>query len=351
MNRSDDIADALRGELTSGRYRAGNLLPSVDFLQTRFGCGEYSVRRALQQLRDEGLLSIRQHIGTVVTATRSRAWKGHVAFIHTSRRAAFFVSRLSVILGNRFEAAGWCYHPVFTAAAKDGQIDTEAIERHIANGLDFALVLSEFRQIAALLDRAGVPYAVLNGYARDFPNACGVIRDDLRQCFADLVAALKASGVSDVVEFDCERRMNRDFKNILFAAGIDSHRILLAWDNERPHSITDFRALGHSAITEFLADGHNRAHLPDVFLFTDDYLASGAIAALYEAGLRIPDDIRVVSFINRGDEPALGVTMARIENDPDAYGETVADYALDILAGRHPAPPRVPWRFIPGDSL
>ncbi len=351
MKGSIDIADALRGELTSGRYRAGERLPPVADLRKLFGAGEYAVRHALQRLRDEGFLTLRPHLGAIVSTALSRAWKGHVAFFHTSRRASYFVSRLSIVLGERLEAAGWCFHPVFMAAAKDGQINTEAMERHIANGLDFAVVLSEFRQIAALLDRAGVLYVVLNGFARDFPNACGVIRDDFRPCFADLVQALRASGARVVLEFDYERRMDRDFKNTLFAAEIDSHRILCAWDNELPHSASDIRALGHRAVADFLAVGQNRAHLPDVFLFTDDYLASGGVAALLEAGLHIPDDIRVVSFSNRGDEPVLGVSVARIENDPEAYGEAVAAYALDILAGRHPAPPRIAWRFIPGESL
>ena len=81
------------------------------------------------------------------------------------------------------------------------------------------------------------------------------------------------------------------------------------------------------------------------------HLAFGGIVAILEAGLRIPDDIRVVSFANRGNEPVLGLSLARIENDPTAYGAAVADYVLAVLAGRNPRPPRIEYRFIPGESL
>ena len=73
--------------------------------------------------------------------------------------------------------------------------------------------------------------------------------------------------------------------------------------------------------------------------------------AILEAGLRIPEDIKVVSFANRGNEPVLGLSLARIENDPAAYGDAVADYVLALLAGRNPRPPRIEYRFVPGESL
>ena len=88
-----------------------------------------------------------------------------------------------------------------------------------------------------------------------------------------------------------------------------------------------------------------------MFLFDDDYLASGGLVALLEAGLRIPDDIRVATFCNRGDEPVMAVSFARIECDPTACADAAADYTLAVLAGKQPKLPRPEFTFIPGDSL
>jgi DNA-binding LacI/PurR family transcriptional regulator len=86
-------------------------------------------------------------------------------------------------------------------------------------------------------------------------------------------------------------------------------------------------------------------------LFDDDYLADGGLVALYEAGLRVPEDVKVVFYSNKGNEPVLGVSAARIENDPVSYGDAVAQYVLKLLSGRKAAPPKVVRRFIPGKSL
>ena len=145
--------------------------------------------------------------------------------------------------------------------------------------------------------------------------------------------------------------MDRTFKSLLFQAGMEPHMAFSEWDNERPHVLGEIKALGRRAVSAYLSDPRNRTRLPDAILFNDDYFAAGGVVALLEAGLKIPDDIRVISFSNCGDEPALGASVARIENDPDTYGAAVATYVLKLLAGKRAAPPRIAYRFIPGESL
>ena len=122
-------------------------------------------------------------------------------------------------------------------------------------------------------------------------------------------------------------------------------------DGEIPNSLEDVKRSGYLGVAKFLADEKNRKRLPDVIIFDDDYLAVGGIAALLEQGLRIPHDVRVVTYSNTGNAPIIGVSLARIENDPAAYGDAVANYVLNLLTGHRSSPPRVRWRFIPGDSL
>ena len=187
MNRclSAIIAESLREELLDGRYRVGERLPDVDALRTRFGAGEFAVRHALHTLRDEGLVSVTKHVGAVVSAKAAFAWKGHVALVHSSVSGSYYTMRFSIRLLRRLEADGWTTHPIFLEAQPDGWLNTELLMRHVADGLSFAIVSSEFRQIVEILDRAAVPYVVVNGYARDFPNARAVIRESASGCYAD----------------------------------------------------------------------------------------------------------------------------------------------------------------------
>ena len=349
---SRKIADVLRGELAEGRYGgAMGGFPSVDALRSRFCAGEYAVRHALQRLRKEGFLELKQGIGAVPTAKASCAFKGHVAFIGVGTTGSYFPSMLSIQLARRFREAGWDFAPVFIEAASDGLLDAAPIRQLAANGLDFAIVCVAERQIAAVCDDLAVPYVVLNGYTRDFPNARAVIREDFRKCFDELIEAFRLRGVKSVVEFDTDRIIDRSFKNQLFEAGIAVQRVLCEWDSATPWTLADAKRTGHRAVAGLFAEPAHLAHPPDVLLFDDDYLAVGGLTALHELGLRVPQDIRVVFYSNKGNEPVLGVEPTRIENDPVSYGDTVAAYVLKLLEGRRAAPPRIFWRFMPGETL
>ncbi|MBR2837802.1 MAG: substrate-binding domain-containing protein [Kiritimatiellae bacterium] len=342
---SDEIAEALRRELQGGRYKAGSLLPSVDALRRRFAAGEYAVRSALHKLRDEGLVVVRKHVGVTPTGKASFAWRGNVVFVHTSTNSAYFPQRLAVQLSRRFEAAGWGMHSVFLEANHDGLIDVAPLVRHVASGLAFAVVMSEFRQIAELLDAAGVPYVVVDGYTRDFPSARAVIKNDTASCYAELIGFMKGRGMKTVLEVDMERRMDRAFKQQLSNAGITVRRELCRHDNETAFSLKVIREMGYRVIERFLSGAGGR--LPDVILFDDDYLAVGGTLALLSAGVRIPRDVSVVTYANHGDEMLVGVPHSTIGSDPVALGDGVAKYVVALLDGRKASPPRNKWRFVP----
>ena len=91
---------------------------------------------------------------------------------------------------------------------------------------------------------------------------------------------------------------------------------------------------------------------PQVVYFADDYVAQGALMAFSDMGIKVPDDVSVVSFCNAGDIPTSPVELARIETNPVAVGERVAEAALAYLrTKRHVGTPTVPIRFIPAASL
>ncbi|MEK7295788.1 MAG: GntR family transcriptional regulator [Actinomycetota bacterium] len=65
--RYHEIADALRQRIHSGGFSAGRLLPSESALSQEFGVSRVTVRRALDVLRDEGMVNAHQGLGWFVT--------------------------------------------------------------------------------------------------------------------------------------------------------------------------------------------------------------------------------------------------------------------------------------------
>lgn len=66
------LADALRDEITAGRYAPGARFPSERDLQQRFGLARDTVRAAVAILRDEGLVVVRHGHATRVATEREK---------------------------------------------------------------------------------------------------------------------------------------------------------------------------------------------------------------------------------------------------------------------------------------
>ncbi|MFW2587412.1 phosphonate metabolism transcriptional regulator PhnF [Sagittula sp. SSi028] len=62
------IANALRADITAGRYRAGDKLPTEAALAARFGVNRHTVRHGLKALVDDGLVRTRRGAGAFVAA-------------------------------------------------------------------------------------------------------------------------------------------------------------------------------------------------------------------------------------------------------------------------------------------
>jgi DNA-binding GntR family transcriptional regulator len=61
------IADALRTRIVDGDYAPGTKLPSESALSTEYGVARNTLRRALEQLADEGLIAVLPGRGRIVT--------------------------------------------------------------------------------------------------------------------------------------------------------------------------------------------------------------------------------------------------------------------------------------------
>jgi GntR family transcriptional regulator len=70
--RYQQIADVLRARVSSGEYGAGRLLPSEADLGAEFDASRVTIRRALEVLRDAGLVAARQGFGWFVAAAPLR---------------------------------------------------------------------------------------------------------------------------------------------------------------------------------------------------------------------------------------------------------------------------------------
>ncbi|WP_327048962.1 GntR family transcriptional regulator [Microbispora sp. NBC_01189] len=71
------VAEALRDKILSGELAAGTAMPSEHVLSDTYGLSRTSVRNAIKQLRDWGLVRAEQGRGTYVRSPRQRVIRNH----------------------------------------------------------------------------------------------------------------------------------------------------------------------------------------------------------------------------------------------------------------------------------
>ena len=81
------IADDLQARVTAGEFRAGRLLPSEAELSRTYGVSRVTIRKALEQLRADGLLDARQGFGWFVAVDPLRQTLGRLGTIEAQLEA------------------------------------------------------------------------------------------------------------------------------------------------------------------------------------------------------------------------------------------------------------------------
>src|SRR3954447_13144192 len=78
--RYQEIADELRERVGAGLYARGRVLPSEAELSAEFEASRVTIRRALETLRDDGLIAARQGFGG---SPAGEPWRQTLGQLHT----------------------------------------------------------------------------------------------------------------------------------------------------------------------------------------------------------------------------------------------------------------------------
>lgn len=95
-------------------------------------------------------------------------------------------------------------------------------------------------------------------------------------------------------------------------------------------------ATGYEAARRLLA----REPRPDAIFGYNDPTAAGAMKAILEAGLRIPQDIKVIGVGNVHYSDLLRVPLSTIDQSSDTIGQQAADILLKAIASKRRRPAR-----------
>ena len=89
---------------------------------------------------------------------------------------------------------------------------------------------------------------------------------------------------------------------------------------------------------------------PTALFVANDQMALGAVRALLEQGLRIPEDVSIVGFDNVDEADAFPTPLTTVAQDWDHLGRIAFEVALGMIDGAEPSTTSIPTRLVVRES-
>lgn len=245
-----------------------------------------------------------------------------------------FFAEVAMGLSTTITAKG--YSLIVTSSEEKSEIEQEEIRKLLARRLDALVIASTGSGIELFerMDKQSQPYILID---RRFPdlNANFVGIDDEK---AGLIAT------RHLLEIGCRRiahiagHLNstglgrlEGYKMALLELGLHYREEFVVRGAFVDTHITE---QGYEAMKSLLALGDR----PDAVFCYNDPLAIGAMNAILDAGLRIPQDIALIGCGNLYFSGSLRVPLSSIDQHPAKLGERAGELILDILHAKSKRP-------------
>ncbi len=185
-----------------------------------------------------------------------------------------------------------------------------------------------------------VPYDLITN---DNTTAARIATNHLLALGRRRIAAIGNQGTLAMMDGASGLRRLRGYSEALTEAGLQVDTQLII------QTASYNRVAGALAMQKLLA----LKNPPDAVFCFNDLLALGAMRALHEAGLRIPDDIAVIGFDDIEEARFMIPSLTTIAPDTGKIGELAISFLLERINGTANIPPRrveVPCRLVVRES-
>lgn len=338
----EKVAEQIRREVVANR-KPGDQLASDTVQAARFGVSVNTIRAAMQLLCNEGLL-VREHGRGTFVADLSAARRVLVLILPEvlDTPSSFFFGK--VFRGVEEALRGEGLEPVL-CLREDQDAAVRELVRQAPPGTVRGAIVVQHRQGARFIEELegqGIP-VVSHGELR----ADWVVYNDHAGLVGAGVDYLVARGRRRITFLQPrvslaggpEWFLTAPFREAMGRAGAEVRAdwLCAVEDPKRPGSGWD----------HFSAIWHSRGEKPDGLLIGMDTLYRDAAMAILHLGIRVPDDLVVVTHANRGSGLFYPFPTVRLEFDPARYAREMVAMLSRRIGGGPAGPARVclPWTW------
>ena len=346
---SKQMTDGLREAIISGRYKSGDVLPTILEWSRLLGVSIRVPESAVSALAKEGLITVRKGYGCIVNPRRQNVWNGRVLIVVPDGDHVYYHNVLVGKIRSRIGAEGYMFSQVTVLRKPDGCYDFKQLAHELKAKPDFTLLVENRPEIERLLSKSGVAFGVFGKNRCALPGCVANFQRDNDAAVPDIVAHCERSGVRRILQVTKETGGHFDAVPRLREFGFEAEEWCtpVLFEFGRAEGAT--RGALAAFRDRFAKEG--RGWLPDLLVFTDDFVASGALIAMLMEGVAIPGDVKVLSLANTGIGPVYPMSLTRVENDPVRHGEMLADAVARFISGRKMHDVRIAPEYIVGESF
>jgi len=338
------LFDELYDDITSGRRRTGERLPSEAELVKTFGASRITVGRALRDLQREGLVDRRPGSGTYVRTQPRTSEAAALTFgllvpdVDRTAVLAEMCRALTAASSERGHAVLWG-----TPAGEHGMeaaawhMCQQQVAREVAGAFFAPLEHTPSkdavnRRIARAFDDAGIPVVLLDRpvepYGRHEPH--DVVGIDNRRAGFRITSHLLAAGATRVgfvgmtdAAATVDARL-AGYREALHVRGALVH----------PQLVFCLRSEDNAELIAFVQSAR-----PDGLVCANDRVAARVMHALLAAGVAIPGDVRLAGIDDAAFAALLPVPLTTLRQPVREIGVAAMTAMLNRLA-RPDLPPR-----------
>ena len=289
------IYEELKQDISSGRYKPGERLPSEHKLEERFGASRMTVYKAIRELQSLGIVNRKVGSGTYVTGTSKIHSHTFGLLIAELGQTEIFELICRGMAGSPLSAThslSWG-HANLTNDSPGGaatQLCKQFIEKGVSGvffGPEYTPLAAEAnRRILRSLDEAGIPVVLVDRCSLrypEYPNYDLVGLDNHRAGYI-VTDHLVGQGGTQVAFFTSEHSNESVDERIAgYLAALCEHDLPVS-----KQRIFHGDPGNRSFVEEIL-----RNHRIDSIMCANDYIAATLMHTLLTLGVSIPDDIRI----------------------------------------------------------
>lgn len=338
------LAENLRNAILSGYYREGDILPSYKQLAQELGVSLRIPREAMSDLVARGMVNPRPRIGCEVLPQKAKSWKGR---IHVIAPGDTFVTYFAATLFERFRqimtGEGWLVDLITFSRGENGKSDFAMLDDALTRKCDFALLIYPTAATIRHIGKGKIRYISFGSDSSDRVNDTSI---SLESAMEDVIREIRRKRIRKVTLI--EYTPVSEIHGKLHKAGIAFKSLTVPWMTGTGY-LERISRRGYELTKRLLAT--QEGELPELIFFTDDFVARGGLCALLESGLKVPGDVNVITFANRGFSPFFPTKLAKVEADPFDLANRIADEVLRRIAGLPPQAVSNIAHYLPGTSL